>query len=185
MPQRDEQVRDCQVFPSPAAEVNVWTVPALVQPVWAFLSLYFFWFWHFVTSRLKYAAGLFLLFAARSVFVFALGHFLLANLPHEVEEHLRGGGGGDRELSLNSGNRKVEADTGKLPPGRKNRGEDVFLQDGHFLTALKMLHWSWSWERREQGGGWVLLLDASSALQQTFVNILKAQTITLLIIINI
>lgn len=49
--------------------------------------------WLFVasaaTSALKYAAVLLLLLAARPVFVFALRHFLLADLAHEVEEHLR------------------------------------------------------------------------------------------------
>lgn len=51
------------------------------------------WFWHVVTStvtaRLKYAAALFLLLAARPVSAYALGHLFLADLPHEVEEHLR------------------------------------------------------------------------------------------------
>lgn len=37
----------------------------------------------------EYAAVLLLLLATRPIFVFALRHFLLADLPHEVKEHLQ------------------------------------------------------------------------------------------------
>lgn len=64
---------------------------AALQPL---LCLFFFFFFGYVTwtvtSVLKYAAALLLILAARPVFVFALRHFLLADLAHEIEEHLRG-----------------------------------------------------------------------------------------------
>lgn len=102
----EESVRAVRFSP-PAHEVSVWTVSVQQfeaaacweQPVRLIIILYhFIWggggVWHSVTSAvtlpLKYAAALFLLLAARPVFVFALRHFLLADLPHKIEEHLRG-----------------------------------------------------------------------------------------------
>lgn len=90
MPQRNEQARNQstggQVFPS-AARFR----PSKGLSFFLFFTFsnLGFQFWLFITSKLKYAAVLFLLLAARPVFVFALGHFLLAHFPHEVEKHLR------------------------------------------------------------------------------------------------
>lgn len=56
-------------------------------------------FWHVVAPALEYTAALFLFLAARPVFVFALRHLLLVDLPHQVKEHLREGDRTQRRVS--------------------------------------------------------------------------------------